>query len=470
MKSRPKSKSGLWRLISASTSPLYALSPRRQIIYCNRAMGEWLGCDERQLVGLVCQYHSRSDAGDWDRLAAALCPPPTAFQGQFQAIVVQPPPRSSERGVGGRVNDSATGATTPAARAAVCTPLADEEGNSGVLVMVGSEPTNSRSEAVFSPAPFPTPAALHRQLCDLRRNAAAIHRLDRLLGASDALRHIRRQVAAAIASGANVALSGPANNALEQIARTIHYSQYSPGKAPPLIPLDCAMCDAETLQSSLRHLHSERVGSNPGRLLLTRIDRIAEPAMRELAEFVRLPTFDIGLVATAPEPPEVLVQRGTLDRYLASYLATIQIELPPLRERLEDIPLAAQAIVEDFNAEGNQQLAGLSPDALETLYRYAWPGDVDELVQVVHESCRQAQGTTVTALDLPKSLLQAIDVQEQRRPAPQPIDLSEYLQRVENELIRRALAAAKGNKTQAARLLGISRQRMIRWVELHGNS
>ena len=470
MKSRPKSKSGLWRLISGSTQPLYALNPRRQIVYCNRAMGEWLGCEERQLVGLVCHYHSRPDAAVWDRLAAALCPPPEAFQGQFRSIVLQPP-APVDVGQLGPDGKALPAVSPPPPRPALCAPLSDDEGNPGVLVVVGHAAAGTPSDGdTFSPRHFPPPASLHQQLRELRRRSANIHRLDRLIGTSDSMRHVRRQVAAAIASGASATIVGPANNALEQIARTIHYSQYPPGKAPPLIPIDCALCDAENLQAALRHLHSERLGATAGRLLLTRVERLAEPAMRELAEFVRLPTFDIGLLTTTNVSPGQLAQQGTLDAYLARYLATLEIVLPPLRERLEDLPLAAQAIVEDFNAEGNQQLSGLSPDALEMLYRYPWPGDLDELVHVVYEACQHARSSTVSSLDLPASISQAVDVHEQRRPQPKPIDLSAYLQQVENELIRRALLAAKGNKTQAARLLGISRQRMIRWAELHGNS
>jgi DNA-binding NtrC family response regulator len=366
--------------------------------------------------------------------------------------------------------------------------LPDADGNYGVLIiasrsagpwpardtddsMVQSDSFLVSGSAGQGPAlrrRFPATAELHRQLAEMRRTAASIYRLDRLVGVSDALRHVRRQVAAAIASGANTTILGPSRNANEQIARTIHYSQYAAGKAPPLIPLDGATCDAETVQSALRHLHNERTNGQHGRLLLARVELMQSAAQRELSEFVRLPTFDLGLLATAARSPSELAKRDEFDAILAQHLATIEIRLPPLRERLEDIPISAQAIVEDFNAEGNQQLAGLTPDALEMLYRYPWPDDVDELERVVYEACQSAKGTHVTSLDLPTWLAQAIDVHEQRRPLPHAIDLAAFLQDVENELMRRALQAAKGNKTQAARLLGISRQRMIRWAENHG--
>lgn len=138
------------------------------------------------------------------------------------------------------------------------------------------------------------------------------------------------------------------------------------------------------------------------------------------------------------------------------------IELPPLAERREDIPLLAQSFLEDLNARGGKQLRGFAADAMDRLSLYDWPGQIDELSALIREAFMQAEGFEIKSQDLPKKLHLAAEAARYPRPAPETIDLEKFLTQVETELIQRALQQAKGNKSQAARLLGITRPRLYR--------
>jgi DNA-binding NtrC family response regulator len=167
-------------------------------------------------------------------------------------------------------------------------------------------------------------------------------------------------------------------------------------------------------------------------------------------------------MATAAEPLIDLARRGNFNAELAAMLSTITIELPSLAQRRDDLPLLAQLFLEERNAAGSHQVGGFSQAALDRLDAYAWPGNLDELSEVVAEAHRRAAGSYVEVKDLPDRLHLVAQAAAQPRRAEETIVLDEYLGRVERELIRRALARAKGNKARAARLLGVTRPRLYR--------
>ena len=168
------------------------------------------------------------------------------------------------------------------------------------------------------------------------------------------------------------------------------------------------------------------------------------------------------LIAAAEQPLGELARRGRYREDLAGVLSTITIELPPLAERREDLPLLAQVFLEEANAGSGKQLVGFSPEALDRLDAYAWPGNIDELAQMVAERCRQAAGPEVQPDDLPERLRWVAEAATRPQRKEETIVLDEFLGRIERELIRRALARAKGNKARAARLLGLTRPRLYR--------
>jgi two-component system response regulator AtoC len=133
-----------------------------------------------------------------------------------------------------------------------------------------------------------------------------------------------------------------------------------------------------------------------------------------------------------------------------------------LADRRSDIPLVAQALVEEINARGEQQRGGFTAQALDLLVAYGWPENVDELYEVVREAHRRASGPLMTPADLPRKTHWAIGAASHPRSQEESVVLPEFLAQVEGELIRRALERAQGNKTKAAQLLGMNRARLLR--------
>ena len=447
---RPRtSATDLVQLLDRASDPVYVLDEERRIVFLNRAAEQWTGCDQAALLGQECRYHSSAEATGAAAVAAALCPPPEALAGRCASGVVSPP--------------GAEGGSAP--RQVDFVPLAGDDSQMvGVVAFVRPLAAGKSSDA--SDDGEPTPAALHERIRRYRRELAGRSSIDRLVGDSPAMRQVRNQVALAAQSTASVLLVGPPGSGRQHVARAIHHAS-DPRGAGPLVPLACPTLGAALLQSTLRGL-ARAAGAAGGEsvrsasLLLIDVEQMPPEAQGELV--ARLPQFDAPLrvMATTHQPLAPLVVAGRFRGDLASGLATLTICLPPLAARLQDLPLLAQMFLEDSNARGAKQLAGFTPEALDTLAGYAWPGNVDELAEVVLQSHAQAEGPLVTPRDLPKRLHLAAAAARYPRKTQESIVLDEFLARVERELIERAMSQAKGNKTKAARLLGMTRPRLYR--------
>ena len=219
---------------------------------------------------------------------------------------------------------------------------------------------------------------------------------------------------------------------------------------------------ADLLEAAGAAVARPGVRGEPGTLLLHRVDELPAEVQVQLADLLLRRPSAWRLVATAAEPLRELSRRGKFRGDLAALLSTITIELPPLGERRDDLPLLAQLFLEDCNAAGPRQIGGFSAAALERLDAYAWPGNLDELAEVVAEAHGRAKGPEIGVGDLPERLHVAAQAAAHPRRTEETIVLDEYLGRVERELIRRALGRAKGNKAKAARLLGVTRPRLYR--------
>jgi DNA-binding NtrC family response regulator len=143
-------------------------------------------------------------------------------------------------------------------------------------------------------------------------------------------------------------------------------------------------------------------------------------------------------------------------------LATVDIDLPPLAQRKQDIAVLIQGELERRNQQGTQQLQGVARDALEYWLAYDWPGNVDELLATIEQACRLATGPWLDMQALPANLRHAQTAVKYPMREKEEIELDSYLERIERELILRAMKKAKGNKAEAARLLGIARGRLLR--------
>jgi DNA-binding NtrC family response regulator len=341
----------------------------------------------------------------------------------------------------------------------------------GILVILDAadQPPRPAEEEAIATSQEAGSITLHDQIRRFRQEAAGRYRADRLIGLGPAMRLARRQVQLATTSPTSVLLIGPSGSGRQHLATAIHYGANPPLTNPPpagmFVPFDCSLLGPDLLEAVHTTLEQTRLlheSTLPGTLLLHRVDEVSIDLQVELAGFfVRRPTR-WRLIATAAESLVELAQRGQFRDDLAATLSTLVIELPPLARRREDLPLLAQWFLEDLNAVERRQLGGFSAAALDLLHHYSWPGNLDELAEIVAEAYRHATGREIDVADLPERIRLTDQAAAHPRRHEETIVLDEYLGRVERELIRRALAHAKGNKARAARWLGMTRPRLYR--------
>ena len=436
----------LVRLLDAVDRPIYVLDDEQAIVFCNLACLAWIGREAEEVLGKKCVYAAAAESAD--PVAAGLCPPPAALTGQEMAGVVGCPLPD------GRLTR----------RTARFVPLRGEaDAVAGVIALVEPEDLTD-SQSACLPACETEAARLHERLRLFRQRMAARYRLDRFIGDSPAIRRARSQVQLAAASRANVLIVGPPGSGREHAAHAIHYGAAAePGG--PLVPLACTVLGADLIGSTLAAIASRRLpqeAAGPRTLLLNDVDQLAGEAQGEIARVLLTGEFPLRVISTTRHALVELAREGEFREDLAAVLSTLVIDLPPLAERRGDLPLLAQLFVEEANARSGKQLAGLSPEALDCLEAYPWPGNLDELIRMLDEAHNKAEGVEIGVNDLPRQIHLAQAAAAHPRRPEETIVLEEFLARIERELLARAMARAKGNKTKAAKLLGMTRPRLYR--------
>lgn len=433
----------LKKLLAATSSPVYAVDDRWRLIYVNPTCATWLGVEAASLLGQTCTYQSADISDPAERLAAALCPPPEAMTGK-------------------RVTATITCAIEGEPRSRQCEfiPLYDAAaGAIGVLAIVAAADT---APVDVSPADDEV-TDWHAVLQRHRAEFVARFQPNQLLGVSPAMRRMRRQVELASRGRASVLVVGPPGIGRRHVARSIHYAR-SGESSGTLVPLSCAMLDRDSLRSAWAAVRSTQA-REPARiaaLLLEEVDQLPADAQSDLARWLKDESESPRVLATSRRALLELADEGAFAMDAAYALSTMVVSIPPLAERPEDIPLLAQAAVEDINAEGQKQLGGCTPEALDRLAAYDWPDNLHELSAVLRDAHQRARGTAITQRDLPDQVRLADELWRDRNAADEPIVLDDFLVEIERRLLERALTRAGGNKTKAAQLLGVSRPRLYR--------
>lgn len=322
----------------------------------------------------------------------------------------------------------------------------------------------------------------------------------RLLGHSSSMQDVRTQITRLARSMAPVAITGESGSGKELAARDIHVQSARADK--PFVAVNCgaipeALMEAEFFgyrKGAFTGASEDRDGffqaANGGTLMLDEVAdlplamqvkllrAIQERRVRKVGATTEEPV-DVRLISATHQNLAECVERGKFRQDLYYRLNVIELSLPPLRERMDDIGLLANAILARLAAP--QQAAVLSPEALDALHTHAFPGNVRELENILERALAFSNGGLIEPADLalksagiqfsePQILLQATDsivahtgigtpvlaVTPAGSSDELPRSLPDHLDKVEREIIRRALAKTHFNRTQAAELLGIS--------------
>ena len=324
----------------------------------------------------------------------------------------------------------------------------------------------------------------------LRQNASqAPSGLDRILGKSDAIRHVTEMVEQVAATRATVLIEGESGTGKELVAHALHDLSGRP--SDKFVIVNCAALSPQLLESELfghekgafTGATQRRVGrfeqAHGGTLVLDEIGEI-DPAtqvklLRVLSErsVERVGSnsplqVDVRLVAATNKSLRQLVDAGEFREDLFFRLNVLKIDMPPLRVRPQDVILLASAFLKEFSLENNRPIKALSDDALTLLREYSWPGNVRELRTTIEHGVIMSNSEQIEARHLPAFILNQENL-PQSGSLPAPDDQKSLAPSAELNLhtleaiaIERALLQTDGNKTKAATLLGISRRTLQR--------
>ena len=312
-----------------------------------------------------------------------------------------------------------------------------------------------------------------REVKVLRRQLRDHGSFGRMIGASPQVRKVYQVIEQAAPTAASVLIWGESGTGKELVAQTIH--QLSPRAQMPFVPINCAAIPETLLESEIfGHEKGAFTGASDRREgcfeLADRgtlfLDEIAEmtPAtqvklLRVLQErrFRRLggraeQAVDVRIIAATNVNPTEAVKSGKLREDLYYRLNVFAMELPPLRQRKEDLPLLIQSFLAEFNSRNNKQVTAVDPAAMPILEQYNWPGNVRELRNVIERAVILSSGKFIEMKHLPPFMASA-------PAAPGPtvaLQPGMTVDEAERQLILLTLEHTHDNKTRAAEILGIS--------------
>jgi DNA-binding NtrC family response regulator len=198
-------------------------------------------------------------------------------------------------------------------------------------------------------------------------------------------------------------------------------------------------------------LFLDEIGDVPGNIQVKLLRVLQEREFERLGG-TRTLKVDVRLIAATNRDLRAALEEGTFREDLYYRLNVVPIDIPPLRQHKEDIPDLANLFISKFAAESGKQIKTLSPEALQVLLAYHWPGNVRELENIIERSIALASGSTLEAADI------RLDVQRAKSaPVDSFLPAGTTMEQWEDDMIREALKRAGGNKSQAARMLGLSR-------------
>jgi DNA-binding NtrC family response regulator len=325
---------------------------------------------------------------------------------------------------------------------------------------------------------------LETENVSLRKQVERKFGLENIIGSTEAMRGVFELVQAVAPARTTVLITGESGTGKELIAKAIH--NLSPRRQAPMVTVHCAALSPTLLESELfghekgsfTGAHERRIGrfeeAQGGTLFLDEIGEIDASTQVKLLRFLGERTFervgsnkvltaDVRLIAATNKNLAALVKDGTFREDLYFRLRVMQIAMPPLRTRKEDIPLLAQAFVKEFASENGKKVTGLAADALEALMKYPWPGNVRELRAALEHAVVLARAETIAWKELPETVRSGIPEDiggALSEGGPQPGDLK--LKDAEKHLIVRAIKECGGNRGEAAKKLGMSRRTLYR--------
>ncbi len=326
----------------------------------------------------------------------------------------------------------------------------------------------------------------------LRNQLEKSQRFDNLIGRSPAMRRIFDMIKRIAESEANVTIVGESGTGKELVARSIHY--HSPRREKPFVPVNCGSFPEHLFESELfgyeKGAFTGAYRRKPGLLEYAHggtffLDEVCELSPSLQVKLLRmlqdkkirrvggneLIEVDVRIISATNRNLEEALREGILREDLYYRLNVISIELPPLRERKEDIPLLAQYFVEQYSKMSPKIIRGISVEALRCLEEYSWPGNVRELENVIERAITLAKDEWIRPEDLPPNIAcPKKAVNEVTLQLPLKEARKQVLEKFEREYILKMLERFGGNVTKAAHYSGVDRRTFHRLMNRYAIS
>lgn len=305
-------------------------------------------------------------------------------------------------------------------------------------------------------------------------------RYDRIIGKSSRMRRIMELVDQVAQTRASVLISGESGVGKELVADAIHH--LSGRREKPFVKVHCAALSENLLESELfGHEKGAFTGAiarkkgrfelaDGGSIFLDEIGEISQQVQIKILRVLQEKQFervggestlevDVRVISATNRDLKEEIEKGNFREDLFYRLNVVNIHVPPLRERQEDIPLLASAFLQEFSQENGKQIEGIDPKARIALYNYRWPGNIRELRNCMESAVVMCKGSVIQTDDLPPAVTSGSEDNLIRIP------LGASMAEGEKEIIRATLAHEQGNKTRCADVLGIGRKTLHRKIK-----
>ena len=325
--------------------------------------------------------------------------------------------------------------------------------------------------------------AEHQELVEenlsLRQRLEDRYRFENIIAKSSKMQRVIEVIKVVAKSNATVLITGDSGTGKELVARAIHSQSHRRNK--PFVAVSCAALPESLLESELfghekgsfTGAYAQKKGkfefSNGGTLFLDEVGEMSANIQVHLLrvleekEFARVGgnepiKVDVRVISATNKDLRKAIEKQEFREDLYYRLNVVSIELPPLRERKEDIPLLAEHFLHKFAMENQKEITGFSPEAMEFVLDYEWPGNVRELENAVERAVILAKDSIITIADLPQENLSQVRL----------ASTGKNLKEVEKNHVLNVLRETGGNYSEAARILGISRMTLYNKAREYG--
>jgi PAS domain S-box-containing protein len=323
---------------------------------------------------------------------------------------------------------------------------------------------------------------LQNELVTIRRELESKYDFSTIVGNSPQILHVLKLASQVAPQNTTVMLMGESGTGKELLAKAIHYN--SPRSSQPFVALNCSALPDTLFESELfgyeKGAFTGADKAKPGKIALasggtlfldevtsmspttqSKILRVIQEREYEPLGAVRSKSADIRIIAATNKDLEPLVKDGSFREDLYYRLFVYPITLPPLRERIGDLPTLIETLLKKFHHAMGKKVEKISPQAMEALMRYHWPGNVRELQNVMERLVILSKEDRIEVSDLPRYLVDSVATKPVQWKSAgnlaSEVSLEDSVHEVERDLILKALQKCGNNKTKAAHLLGLTR-------------